>query len=54
MKTVNSEACDFPSELSFRATTPLLSHSATEQRFVAVSRQSIIVLQRQAAAYFSL
>jgi hypothetical protein len=39
MNIVNCEACDLFSLLSLRATTPLASQSATEQRSVEVSRQ---------------
>jgi len=36
------EACDFDSLLSLNEITPALSHNATEQRFVAVSRHIIM------------
>jgi hypothetical protein len=32
------DECDFDSLLSLKEITPALSHNATEQRFVAVSR----------------
>ncbi len=51
MKTVTCEACDLFSLLSLTATTPRLLHNATEQMFVEVSRQ-IIMLHDDTGIYF--